>query len=81
MQQLIIKNINSPKTVATGESDGDKTTLQGLIEVIEGLYKSLLKSGYKLNEIEEMDIFYFLYLLGEEDRENQKLTPIEDIVW
>ena len=41
---------------------------------------SLLKNGYKLNEIEEMDLFYFLYLLDEENKEPE-LTPIDKINW
>ncbi len=80
MQQQLIKNIDAPKTVVAGESDGDKTTLQGLIGIIEDVYRSLLKNGYKLNEIEEMDLFYFLYLLDEENKEPE-LTPIDKINW
>lgn len=64
----------------TGESDGAKTTLQGLIDTIEDVYISLLKNGYKLNEIEEMDLFYFLYLLDKENKEPE-LTPIENLNW
>lgn len=76
-----IKNIRSPKAAEAGESDGGKTTLQGLIDTIEDLYKSLLSNGYKLNEIEEMDIFYLLYLTGEEENKEPKLTPIENVPW
>lgn len=80
MQQQPIKNIDTPKAELTGESDGAKTTLQGLIDTVENVYRSLLKNGYKLNEIEEMDLFYFLYLLDEEDKEPE-LTPIENLNW
>lgn len=52
--------------------------LKKLIKTIEDLYKNLLKDGYKLNEIEDMDIFYFLYLMGEDET---KLTPIESLNW
>lgn len=80
MQQQPIKNIDTPKAELTGESDGAKTTLQGLIDTVENVYRSLLKNGYKLNEIEDMDLFYFLYLLDEENKEPE-LTPIDKINW
>lgn len=80
MQQQLIKNIDAPKTELNGESDGAKATLQGLIDTVEDIYRSLLKNGYKLNEIEEMDLFYFLYLLDEENKEPE-LTPIDKINW
>lgn len=80
MQQQPIKNIDTPKAELTGESDGAKTTLQGLIDTVENVYRSLLKNGYKLNEIEEMDLFYFLYLIDEENKEPE-LTPIDKINW
>ena len=64
----------------TGESDGVKTTLQGLIDIVEDVYRDLLKGGYKLNEIEEMDLFYFLHLLDEESKEPE-LIPIDKINW
>ena len=80
MQQYPIKNIDTPKAELTGESDGAKTTLQGLIDTVENVYRSLLKNGYKLNEIEEMDLFCFLYLLDEENKEPE-LTPIDKINW
>lgn len=80
MQRQPIKNIDTPKAELTGESDGAKTTLQGLIDTVEDVYRSLLKNGYKLNEIEEMDLFYFLYLLDEENKEPE-LTPIDKINW
>lgn len=62
-----------------GESEG--VTLQELIESIEDLYRSLLESGYRINDIDNMDIFYFLYLMDKEGKEEKtKLTPI-DLVW
>lgn len=72
--------MDTPKAELTGESDGAKTTLQGLIDTVEDVYRSLLKNGYKLNEIEEMDLFYFLYLLDEENKEPE-LTPIDKVNW
>lgn len=72
--------MDTPKAELTSESDGAKTTLQGLIDTVEDVYRSLLKNGYKLNEIEEMDLFYFLYLLDKENKEPE-LTPIENLNW
>lgn len=72
--------MDTPKVELTSESDGAKTTLHGLIDTIEDVYRSLLKNGYKLNEIEEMDLFYFLYLLDKENKEPE-LTPIENLNW
>ena len=80
MQQQPIKNIDTPKAELTGESDGAKTTLQGLIDTVENVYRDLLKGGYKLNEIEEMDLFYFLYLIDEENKEPE-FIPIDKLNW
>lgn len=56
-------------------------TLEALILLVEGLYRNLLKDGYKLNEIDQMDLFYFLYLVEKEAEEagKPKLVNIEDV--
>lgn len=76
----LIKNIDTPNVAKASDSDGDKTTLQGLIDTIDNLYRTLLKTGYKLNEIEDMDLFYFLFL-SDEEQEEEKFTPIDQIIW
>nr|DAY63752.1 MAG TPA: hypothetical protein [Caudoviricetes sp.] len=51
-----------------------------MIDTVENVYRDLLKGGYKLNEIEEMDLFYFLYLIDEENKEPE-LIPIDKLNW
>lgn len=38
---------------------------------IKSFYLSLMKQGYKLNEIDEMDIYYYWQLLTHEDEQRQ----------
>jgi hypothetical protein len=46
-----------------------------LIQFIDDLYLNLLGSEWKLNDIEEMDIIYYLKLLAcKSNKENNALT-------
>lgn len=38
---------------------------------IKSFYLSLMKQGYKLNEIDEMDIYYYWQLLNHKDKQRQ----------
>lgn len=57
---------------------GDDTPEMSWSDWVKSFYLSLMKQGYKLNEIDEMDIYYYWQLLNHENEqremENTKLA-------
>lgn len=68
------KNTNAPITSTDGESEGDITSLENMMNTTDILYKNLLSSGYSLLDIDNMDLFYYLHVMSEDEKpvENKK---------
>jgi hypothetical protein len=50
-------------------------------EAIYGFYRARLAEGYKLHEIDEMDIYYFMELLSKQDQQQQEELVYIDDIW
>lgn len=50
--------------------------------LIKSTYRNLIKKGWKLNQIDEADIFFLYDLLGEEDEEvKQEIIYADQVPW
>lgn len=45
----------------------------------ENIYCKLIHKGYGLNEIDEMDLFYYLYLVSLEVKKDKKVVYINQV--
>ncbi|MCM3411226.1 hypothetical protein M3676_14750 [Metabacillus litoralis] len=50
-----------------------------MYRLIKGTYRSFIKRGWTLNEIDESDIFFLYELLGEDEK--QEIKYADQVPW
>lgn len=59
--------------------DGEEYTYERGIQQINEIYSTLLEQGWKMTEIDNMDIYHYLEVLAEKNKPRVKTVTIDQV--